>query len=169
MTPRSITLSLYLACGPIGATAMPAAYAAEAASAEPVKNIVLVHGLFADGSSWSRVIPLLQAKGLHVTEVQNPTTSLDHDVAAVNRVLAQQDGPVILVGHSYGGMVIMPGRRRTEGQGTGLYRSAYSRGWRRLSPLDPALSASPCGYWIEMVGRLLRQPQRRGLRQGFCG
>ncbi|WP_411384445.1 alpha/beta fold hydrolase [Pseudomonas sp. L7] len=71
-----------------------------------MKNIVLVHGLFADASSWSKVIPLLQAKGLHVTAVQNPTTSLDDDVAAVNRALAQQDGPVILVGHSYGGMVI---------------------------------------------------------------
>lgn len=106
MKPRSIALSLYLACGLIGATALPAANAAEATSAEPVKNIVLVHGLFADGSSWGRVIPLLQAKGLHVTAVQNPTTSLDDDVAAVKRVLAQQDGPVILVGHSYGGMVI---------------------------------------------------------------
>ncbi|SQC93780.1 Predicted esterase of the alpha/beta hydrolase fold [Cedecea neteri] len=71
-----------------------------------VKNIVLVHGLFADGSSWGKVIPLLQAKGLHVTAVQNPTTSLDNDVAAVKRALAQQNGPVILVAHSYGGMVI---------------------------------------------------------------
>lgn len=71
-----------------------------------VKNIVLVHGLFADGSSWGKVIPLLQAKGLHVTAVQNPTTSLDDDVEAVKRTLAQQKGPVILVAHSYGGMVI---------------------------------------------------------------
>jgi pimeloyl-ACP methyl ester carboxylesterase len=72
----------------------------------PVKNIVLVHGLFADGSSWGKVIPLLQAKGYHVTAVQNPTTSLDADVDAVKRALAQQDGPTLLVAHSYGGMVI---------------------------------------------------------------
>ncbi|MGF6727224.1 pimeloyl-ACP methyl ester carboxylesterase [Paraburkholderia sp. GAS41] len=72
----------------------------------PVKNIVLVHGLFADGSSWAKVIPLLQAKGYHVTAVQNPTTSLDADVDAVKRALAQQDGPTLLVAHSYGGMVI---------------------------------------------------------------
>ncbi|WP_144161748.1 alpha/beta fold hydrolase [Paraburkholderia sp. BCC1885] len=72
----------------------------------PVKNIVLVHGLFADGSSWAKVIPLLQAKGYHVTAVQNPTTSLDADVDAVKRTLAQQDGPTLLVAHSYGGMVI---------------------------------------------------------------
>lgn len=80
--------------------------AAQADMPQEVKNIVLVHGLFADGSSWGKVIPLLQAKGLHVTAVQNPTTSLDNDVAAVKRALAQQNGPVILVAHSYGGMVI---------------------------------------------------------------
>ncbi len=72
----------------------------------PVKNVVLVHGLFADGSSWGKVIPLLQAQGLHVTSVQNPLTSLADDAAAVKRVLAQQDGPTLLVGHSYAGMVI---------------------------------------------------------------
>lgn len=80
--------------------------AAQADTPQEVKNIVLVHGLFADGSSWGKVIPLLQAKGLHVTAVQNPTTSLDNDVAVVKRALAQQNGPVILVAHSYGGMVI---------------------------------------------------------------
>ena len=80
---------------------------AKAETAQPeVKNIVLVHGLFADGSSWGKVIPLLQAQGLHVTAVQNPTTSLDDDVEAVKRALALQKGPVILVAHSYGGMVI---------------------------------------------------------------
>lgn len=72
----------------------------------PVKNVVLVHGLYADGSSWGKVIPLLQAQGLHVTAVQNPTTSFQDDVAAVRRALAQQDGPTLLVAHSYGGMVI---------------------------------------------------------------
>jgi pimeloyl-ACP methyl ester carboxylesterase len=76
------------------------------ANTVPVKNIVLVHGLYADGSSWEKVIPLLQAKGYHVTSVQNPTTSLDADVDAVKRALAVQDGPTLLVAHSYGGMVI---------------------------------------------------------------
>ncbi|QGZ64785.1 alpha/beta hydrolase [Paraburkholderia acidisoli] len=79
---------------------------ADPALGTPVKNVVLVHGLYADGSSWAKVIPLLQAKGLHVTSVQNPTTSLDADVDAVKRALAQQDGPALLVAHSYGGMVI---------------------------------------------------------------
>jgi pimeloyl-ACP methyl ester carboxylesterase len=71
-----------------------------------VKNIVLVHGAFADGSSWSKVISLLQAKGYNVIAVQNPLTSLADDVAATKRAIAQADGPVLLVGHSYGGMVI---------------------------------------------------------------
>ena len=72
----------------------------------PVNNIVLVHGAFADGSSWSKVIPLLQAKGYNVIAVQNPLSSLADDVAATKRVLAQTNGPVILVGHSWAGMVI---------------------------------------------------------------
>jgi pimeloyl-ACP methyl ester carboxylesterase len=71
-----------------------------------VKNIVLVHGAFADGTSWSKVIPVLEARGYHVTAVQNPLTSLADDVAATKRILALQDGPTILVGHSWGGAVI---------------------------------------------------------------
>ncbi|OWT74470.1 MULTISPECIES: alpha/beta fold hydrolase [unclassified Achromobacter] len=106
MKLRSMVLSLSLAAGLFGASSTWAAGSSTSEATQEVKNIVLVHGLFADGSSWSKVIPLLQAKGLHVTAVQNPTTSLDDDVAAVKRALAQQDGPVILVGHSYGGMVI---------------------------------------------------------------
>src|SRR6201998_4180510 len=76
------------------------------AQSTPVKNIVLVHGAFADGSSWSKVIPLLQAKGYHVTSVAIPLTSFAEDVAATKRAIAAEDGPVILVGHSYGGVVI---------------------------------------------------------------
>src|SRR5579862_3356793 len=79
---------------------------AQQAPSQPVKNIVLVHGAFSDGSSWARVIPLLEAKGLHVTAVQNPLTSLADDVEATRRAIARQDGPVILVGHSWAGMVI---------------------------------------------------------------
>src|SRR5438093_738725 len=80
--------------------------ASETAAAPTVRNVVLVHGAFADGSSWAKVIPLLEAKGLHVTAVQNPLSSLADDVAATKRAIANQDGPVILVGHSWAGMVI---------------------------------------------------------------
>jgi pimeloyl-ACP methyl ester carboxylesterase len=79
---------------------------AQANSPQRTKNIVLVHGAWADGSCWSRVIALLQAKGFHVVAVQNPLTSLADDVAATKRIIALQDGPVILVGHSYAGVVI---------------------------------------------------------------
>jgi pimeloyl-ACP methyl ester carboxylesterase len=73
---------------------------------ESVKNIVLVHGAWADGSSWSKIIPLLQAKGCHVACTQNPLTSVAEDVATANRLINAQDGPVLLVGHSYGGAII---------------------------------------------------------------
>src|ERR1700745_2345193 len=72
----------------------------------PVKNIILVHGAFADGSSWSKVIPLLQSKGFHVRSVGIPLTSFADDVAATKRAIAAEEGSVILVGHSYGGLVI---------------------------------------------------------------
>ena len=71
-----------------------------------VTNIVLVHGAWADGSSWSKVIPLLEAKGLDVVAVQLPLTSQADDVATVQRALALVDGPLLLVAHSYGGAVI---------------------------------------------------------------
>jgi pimeloyl-ACP methyl ester carboxylesterase len=69
-------------------------------------NVVLVHGAYADGSCWSDVIALLQQAGLKATAVQNPLTSLADDVAATRRVLDLQDGPTVLVAHSWGGMVI---------------------------------------------------------------
>ncbi|MFJ2767216.1 alpha/beta fold hydrolase [Streptomyces sp. NPDC087300] len=75
------------------------------ASPEP-RNVVLVHGGFADGSGWQGVYDLLKQDGYHVSVVQNPTVSLAGDAAAVRLVLDEQDGPVVLAGHSYGGAVI---------------------------------------------------------------
>lgn len=71
-----------------------------------MKNIVLVHGAWADGSGWQRTHDILRARGYSVSVVQNPMTSLADDVAAVDRVLSRQDGATLLVGHSYGGVVI---------------------------------------------------------------
>jgi pimeloyl-ACP methyl ester carboxylesterase len=89
-------------------TAIPGGTGARAQTAAPVKarNVVLVHGAWADGSSWSEVIARLQAAGLHVTAVQNPLTSLADAVAETRRALALQDGPTVLVGHSWSGTLV---------------------------------------------------------------
>ena len=96
-------------CGTLAAAAAASMLLSSPAFAQSrplIRNVVLVHGLFADGSSWGKVIPILQQAGLHVTAVQNPLTSFQDDVEATRRVLALQDGPTVLVAHSYGGMVI---------------------------------------------------------------
>jgi pimeloyl-ACP methyl ester carboxylesterase len=79
---------------------------AQAAPANAVKNIVLVHGAFVDGSGWKAIAEILTRKGYKVSVVQPPETSFEDDVAATNRVLDQLDGPAVLVGHSYGGAII---------------------------------------------------------------
>ena len=109
------TFSQLVTAGGAAALAAIAAPAASAAVASPaaaspgarkVRNVVLVHGAYADGSCWTDVIPQLQAAGLTVTSVQNPLTSLADDVDATKRVLDLQNGPTVLVGHSYAGSVI---------------------------------------------------------------
>jgi pimeloyl-ACP methyl ester carboxylesterase len=76
------------------------------ASADPIKNIVLVHGAWVDASGWKPVYEILTKQGFHVTMVQEPETSFADDVTATKRILDLQDGPTILVGHSYGGSII---------------------------------------------------------------
>ena len=87
---------------------LPLAMTASSAWAAPtkIKNIVLVHGAFADGSGWRPVADILRKDGYVVSIVQQPMTSLEDDVAATNRIIDRQDGPVVLVGHSYGGTII---------------------------------------------------------------
>jgi pimeloyl-ACP methyl ester carboxylesterase len=79
---------------------------AQESNGNKTKTVMLVHGAWANGSSWSKVIPLLEADGLHVVAVELPLTSLADDVATVERALALETGPLLLVGHSYGGAVI---------------------------------------------------------------
>jgi pimeloyl-ACP methyl ester carboxylesterase len=95
-----------IACRFLALFVLGALTAAADAPKAPVRNVVLVHGAWADGSSWSKVIQILEKAGLYVVAVQNPLTSLSDDVAAVQRAIALEYGPVILVGHSYGGAVI---------------------------------------------------------------
>ncbi len=86
--------------------ALSLAFTAVAADAGPLKNIVLVHGAWVDGSGWKPVYEILTKEGFHVSMVQEPETSFADDVAAAKRVLDLQDGPTLLVGHSYGGSII---------------------------------------------------------------
>src|SRR2546422_1736026 len=88
---------------PLGLMLFVAQAWSQPAAPAPARNVVLVHGAWADGSSWSEVIARLQAAGLQVTAVQNPRPSLGDSVAATRRILALQDGPIVLVAHSWGG------------------------------------------------------------------
>jgi pimeloyl-ACP methyl ester carboxylesterase len=113
------------------------------ARAEPVKNVVLVHGAFADGSGWRRVLDILGKDGYAVTVVQEPLTSLADDVAATKRVLDLQRGPTILVGHSYGGVVVTEAGNAPDVAGL-VYIAAFipDKGESALSLLSQAPAAN---------------------------
>src|ERR1700691_283645 len=99
------TFTSALAVAATGAL-LPRLARAAGGSGPIARNIVLVHGLFADGSCWSEVIARLQAAGLNATSVQNPLTTLPEAVASARRVLDRQDGPTVLAGHSFSGMIV---------------------------------------------------------------
>ena len=103
---KNVTNLVAAAIGMLSATLVAADASAATAKPPVARNVVLVHGAWADGSSWTDVIARLQAAGLHVTAVQNPLTSLADAVAATKWVLAQQDGPTVLVGHSWSGTLV---------------------------------------------------------------
>src|SRR6266851_4640428 len=102
ITLKALRKSAVLAISMLSPMVFAAGAAAQTAKPAEARNVVLVHGAWADGSSWAEVIPRLQAAGLRVTAVQNPLTS----VAATRRALALQDGSTVLVAHSWGGTVI---------------------------------------------------------------
>jgi len=114
----------------------------------PVRNVVLVHGAFADGSGWRGVYENLTARGYRVTIVQNPLTSLADDVAATRRAVKRQDGPVILVGHSYGGTVIT--EAGSDAQVAGLvYVAAFAPDAGESTGDQLAEIPAPPGFVIE--------------------
>jgi pimeloyl-ACP methyl ester carboxylesterase len=95
-----------------------------------IRNIVLVHGAWADGSGWKGVYDILVKDGYKVSIVQEPETSFKEDVAATKRVIAQQDGPCVVVAHSYGGAVITEAANDPQSHGIGLRRGPHA-GCRR--------------------------------------
>jgi pimeloyl-ACP methyl ester carboxylesterase len=105
MTMNRRTFSAALAAGAAASLISTRGIAAIAPAAK-ARNVVLVHGLFADGSCWTEVIARLQAAGINATSVQNPLTTLPEAVASAQRVLDRQDGPTVLVGHSFSGMIV---------------------------------------------------------------
>jgi pimeloyl-ACP methyl ester carboxylesterase len=127
-----------------------------------IPNVVLVHGAWAGGSSWSKVIPLLEAKGLHVVAVQLPLTSVADDVATTERAIALQDGPVLLVGHSYGGAVITEAGNDDKVVGL-VYVAAFAPGEGQSvfgisaqyppTPIGSELRPDPTGFlWVTPKG-----------------
>jgi pimeloyl-ACP methyl ester carboxylesterase len=135
---------------------------------QTVKNVVLVHGAWADGSSWSKIIPLLQAKGLHVTAVQNPLTSIADDVAATHRIINAQDGPVLLAGHSYGGAVITEAGNNPKVAGL-VYVAAFAPDeGETLAGVAKTFPASPLFGELQPIedGFLLLTP--KGMQEDFA-
>jgi len=132
------------------------------------RNVVLVHGAWADGSSWAKVIPLLEAAGLHVVAVQNPLTSLQDDVAAVQRAIALQDGPVLLVGHSWGGAVIT--EAGTDPKVAGLvYVAAFAPDvGQAIGELGKEFPPAPGGAEIRPDAGGFLMMTRKGIEEDFA-
>ncbi len=134
-----------------------------------VRNVVLVHGAFADGSSWGKVISYLSSRGLNSTAVQNPLSSLADDVGATMRAIDNQDGPVLLVGHSWGGAVIT--EAGTDPRVAGLVYVAaatpdagqsFNDWWKDYGPSEGAGEIRPYGKdgYVAL--------SRKGVDQGFA-
>ncbi len=133
-----------------------------------VKNVILVHGAWADGSSWSRVIPLLEASGLHVVAVQNPLTSLADDVAATKRAIALQDGPVLLVGHSYGGAVITEAGNDPKVAGL-VYVAAFAPGeGESVGSISKPYPAAPLGSELRPDSQGFLSVTPKGIAEDFA-
>jgi pimeloyl-ACP methyl ester carboxylesterase len=137
-------------------------------SSIPIKNIVLVHGAWEDGSSWSKIIPFLHAKGLRVACVQIPLTSIADDVAATHRIVNNQDGPVLLVGHSYGGAVITEAGINPKVAGL-VYVSAFAPDeGERLSGLTLPFGVTPDSIELQPIEDGFVLLSAKGIRETFA-
>ena len=141
---------------------------AAATSPRGIKNIVLVHGAWADGSCWSKGIALLQMKGFHVVAVQNPLTSLADDVAARKRVIALQDGPVILVGHSYAGLVITEAGHDPKVAGL-VYVAAFAPAeGESINSVSKPYPPAPLGSKLQLDGQGFLTATRKGIAEDMA-
>lgn len=148
--------------------AFPPWACAQGTAATGVRNIVFVHGAFADGSSWAKVIPLLEAKGLHVVAVQNPLTSLADDVAATRRAIALLDGPVLLVGHSYGGVVITEAGNDPKVVGL-VYVAAFAPGdGESVGSISKPYAPAPLGSELRPDAQGFLSVTSKGIAEDFA-
>ena len=156
------TTTLILSCG------LDMRGLAQPNSPQGARNIVLVHGAWADGSCWSRVITLLQAKGFHVVAVQNPLTSLADDVAATKRIIALQDGPVILVGHSYAGVVITEAGNDPKVVGL-VYVAAFAPGeGKSINSVSKPYPPAPLGGELRLDAEGFLTASRKGIAEDMA-
>lgn len=128
--------------------ALGACASAQTQERQKVTTIVLVHGAWADGSSWRKVVPHLLGAGLNVVAVQNPLTSLPNDIANVNRVIDDQAGDVVLVGHSYGGMVISEAGNNPKVKSL-VYVAAFSP--TPNQSVNDILAPFPKPAWVDLL------------------
>src|SRR5579871_3801430 len=141
---------------------------AQSNSPHGAKNIVLVHGAWADGSCWSKVIALLEAKGFHVVAVQNPLTSFADDVAATERIIALQEGPVILVGHSYAGVVITEAGNDPKVVGL-VYVAAFApREGESINSVSKPYPPAPLGGELRLDAQGFLTATRKGIAEDMA-
>ncbi|MBV4355851.1 alpha/beta fold hydrolase [Pinibacter aurantiacus] len=133
-----------------------------------VKNIVLVHGAFADGTSWAKVIAQLQEKGYNVIAVQNPLTSLVDDVAATKRVIEQMDGPVLLVGHSYGGMVISEAGKNPKVAGLLYVAALVPEEGQNVNDVNAAMAPTGVGPEFKLSPEGFLSLSQKGINEYFA-
>ncbi|RZM03603.1 MAG: alpha/beta hydrolase [Variovorax sp.] len=131
-------------------------------------SVVIVHGAFADGSDWAKVIPLLQAKGVDVVAVQNPLTSLEDDVAATQRAVAAQPGKVVLVGHSWGGVVITQAGEDPKVSGLVYVAALAPDAGQAGGELGKAYPPAPGFAFIQADGAGYLKMSREGIAKHFA-
>ena len=163
---KNITKSLL--AGIVGVATVLSGYTQGQSQQPPVKNIVLVHGAFADGSSWAKVIPILEARGFHVVAVQNPLTSLSDDANATRRIIAMQDGPVILVGHSWGGAVITEAGEDPKVAGLVYVAAFVPDAGMSASDTSKPFGATPGLKAIQVDGQRFARMSEEGILNSFA-
>ena len=167
-TANAILAGSFIVLAAVGCASRPQPPQDTGGDQDVVKNIVLVHGAFADGSSWAKTIPILESRGFRVTAVQNPLTSLADDANATRRILALQDGPVILVGHSWGGAVITEAGDDPKVAGL-VYVAAYmpDAGTSAADTANP-FGPTPGHSTIQIDGQRFARMSEEGILNNFA-